>query len=312
MTPRVDGDDAATIATNGCVLKVWRFAARRASSSILTITVSLVRTPGSVVAAAKAPRRKMMAQIRRSADAATWAAIRDRRARRGRASLVISPRATRTRSRRVACSAGASPKNTVDTTAPATRNVSSRQSAAGAARFNRLMAGTKSGGVVVITAERAPSRNSRETTRAHAAAASASRRLSVSSCRMMRGRDAPSERRMPISLWRESPRARSRLATLAQPIIRISPKAKNSGTKRSCVSMSSNESVPCRGIRRTCIGLPGRLSSSARPDTHNARAAVAASRDMGGLSRPMISTMCSSVRPVASSRDCSASASGAQ
>ena len=37
------------------------------------------------------------------------------RARRGRASLVTSPRIVRTSSRRVACSAGASPKNTVET-----------------------------------------------------------------------------------------------------------------------------------------------------------------------------------------------------
>ena len=111
-------------------------AARRVSVSIETLSVSLVRTPGSRVAAAKAPRRKMAAQIRRSADAPTWTAIRVCRARRGRASLVTSPRMVRTRSRRVACSAGASPKNTVDTTAPATRNTSTRQSAAGAARFN--------------------------------------------------------------------------------------------------------------------------------------------------------------------------------
>ena len=36
--------------------------------------------------------------------------------------------------------------------APATRNTSTRQSAAGAARFNRLTSWTKSGGIVVITA----------------------------------------------------------------------------------------------------------------------------------------------------------------
>ena len=45
-------------------------------------------------------------------------------------------------------------------------------------------------------------------------------------------RDAPSDRRMPISRWRETPRASSRLATLAQPIIRISPKAKKSGNEK--------------------------------------------------------------------------------
>ena len=55
---------------------------------------------------------------------------------------------SRTRSRRVACSAGASPKNTVDTMAPATRNTSTRQSAAGAARFNMLTNWANSGGIV--------------------------------------------------------------------------------------------------------------------------------------------------------------------
>ena len=115
-------------------------AARRAvvRCSMETLTVSLVRTPGSLVAAARAPRRKMTAQIRRRADAPTWTAIRACRARPGRASLVTSPRIVGTRSRRVACSAGASPKNTVDTMAPATRNASTRQSGAGAARLNTI------------------------------------------------------------------------------------------------------------------------------------------------------------------------------
>ena len=58
----------------------------------------------------------------------------------------------------------------------------------------------------------------------------------MSSCRMMRRRDAPSDSRMPISRWRETPRASSRLATLAQPIIRISPKAKKIGEKTSSAS----------------------------------------------------------------------------
>ena len=60
----------------------------------------------------------------------------------------------------------------------------------------------------------------------------------MSSCRTMRRRDAPSDSRMPISRWRETPRASSRLATLAQPIIRISPKAKKIGEKTSSASTS--------------------------------------------------------------------------
>ena len=130
-TARVGCDDAATAATDGWAVTAWSSAARRGSLAMATITVSLVRTPGSTVAAAKAPRRKMAAQIRRRADAPTWTAIRACRARPGRASLVTSPRIVRTSSRRVACSAGTSPKNTVETMAPATRNTSTRQSAAG-------------------------------------------------------------------------------------------------------------------------------------------------------------------------------------
>ena len=53
----------------------------------------------------------------------------------------------------------------------------------------------------------------------------------MSSCRMMRRRDAPIDSLMPISRCRETPRASSKLATLAQPIIRISPKAKKIGEK---------------------------------------------------------------------------------
>ena len=79
----------------------------------------------------------------------------------------------------------------------------------------------------------------------------------MSSCRMMRRRDAPSDSRMPISRWRETPRASSRLATLAQPIIRISPKAKNSGEKSECVATPSAESVPCRGVSETWSRTPG-------------------------------------------------------
>ena len=128
---------------------------------------------------------------------------------------------------------------------------------------------------MVITAWSAPSRNSRETARPHAAAASARRRLSVSSCRMMRRRDAPSDSRMPISRWRETPRASSRLATLAQPIARISPKAKNSGEKTR--AHPSLDSVPWRGVSETWIGCPGPARLRAKRAAR-AKAAIGSSR----------------------------------
>ena len=89
----------------------------------------------------------------------------------------------------------------------------------------------------------------------------------MSSCRMMRRRDAPSDSRMPISRWRETPRASSRLATLAQPIVRISPKAKNSGEKTSSASPSHRP--------RACPG-----AASARPgsDVRGSRLEIGSSR----------------------------------
>ena len=71
----------------------------------------------------------------------------------------------------------------------------------------------------------------------------------MSSCRMMRRRDAPSDSRMPISRWRETPRASCRLATLAQPIIRISPNAKKIGREdQQRLDRHRLESVPCLGL----------------------------------------------------------------
>ena len=120
----------------------------------------------------------------------------------------------------------------------------------------------------------------------------------MSSCRMMRRRDAPSDSRMPISRWRETPRASSRLATLAQPIIRISPKAKKIGEKTISASEPSAESVPWLGLSLMEAGRPREPSSrSVRPDAHTVSPAVAASGDIPGFSRPTTSTAISSSRP---------------
>ena len=82
--------------------------------------------------------------------------------------------------------------------------------------------------------------------KASAADTSASSRLSVSSCQMMRRRDAPIASRMPISRWRATARASSRLATFAHPIIRMRPNAKKSGVNSSMTSADSG-TVPCLG-----------------------------------------------------------------
>ena len=154
MTPRVGRDDAATIATDGWVLRSWRIAARRFSVSIETLSVSLVRTPDHA-----SRRRRHLAERwpRRSGGAPMR--------RPGRRSG--SPCAARTRIPRHFAAHGphhvetwpAAPvraRRTPWTRRAATRNVRTRQSAAGAARFNRLTAWTNSGGIVVIAAESAP------------------------------------------------------------------------------------------------------------------------------------------------------------
>ena len=143
----------------------------------------------------------------------------------------------------------------------------------------------------------------------------------------MRRRDAPSDSRMPISRWRERPRARSRLATLAQPIIKISPKAKNSGAKTT--PNPSLDNVPWRGDREARMGRPGGVcppppkasaglaearparegGKSARPVAHAEMAAAAASGASPGFSRPITSIGIVSSR---ASRNCAASARGAQ
>ena len=113
----------------------------------------------------------------------------------------------------------------------------------------------------------------------------------------MRPRDAPSDSRMPSSRWRETPRASCRLATLAQPIIRISPKAKKIGEKTSSASPASSGDVPCLGLSLMDAGRPGIVSRSDRPDAHTVSAAVADSGDIPGFSRPTTSMGISSWSP---------------
>ena len=189
-------------------------------------------------------------------------------------------------------------------------NTRTRQSGVGAARLNRITNWAISGGSVVITTWSATSRNNHETTRPHAAAASARRRLSVSSCRMMRRRDAPSDSRMPISRWRETPRASSRLATLAQPMARISPKAKNRGEKTR--ANPSLDSVPWRGVSETWIGRPAarrRIGSSRCPPREGGCRGLGRQprfQPPDDLNGDLVFSSC------IWSRNCPASASGAQ
>src|SRR3989442_9996109 len=75
--------------------------------------------------------------------------------------------------------------------------------------------------------------------------AKASSRLSVRSCWTMRERPAPSDRRMAISVSRDTPRASSRLATLAQQISSRKPTATPSA-RRSRSALPSRSARYCR------------------------------------------------------------------
>ena len=99
--------------------------------------------------------------------------------------------------------------------------------------------------------------------KASAADTSASSRLSVSNCRMMRRRDAPMASRMPISRWRATARASSRLATFAHPIIRMRPNAKKSGVNSSMTSADSG-TVPCLGSSDEVRGAAARQNVADR------------------------------------------------
>ena len=127
---------------------------------------------------------------------------------------------------------------------------------------------------------------------------SASTRLSVSNWKMMRRRDAPTASRMPISRWRATARASSKLATFAHPIIRMRPNAKKSGMNISMTSADSG-TVPCLGSSTRLVVGPRRgFGRGARHAASPTRGAARApdSRDTPGFSRPTMLT------PTASSR----------
>ena len=151
----------------------------------------------------------------------------------------------------------------------------------------------RSAAQLVITAEMIASSATREIAKPTAAATSASSRLSVNSWRMMRRRVAPSDSRMPISRCRATALARSRLATLAQPISRMRPNAKNKGATTDSASRGCGivprlgTSVMFEGPRS--IGLPARLAVHPRRRVPR----VPSARDMPGFRRPTMSRLAS-------------------
>jgi hypothetical protein len=146
--PTAPGHPAATAATDASPRTRSRTALRRCSFSTFTVTMSPVRIPGSTVAELSVARRKIAAQMSSSTDAVTCTVTSVPRVRLGRLPLTTSPCIARTSSRRVARSAGASAKKSVEITAPPIRNDTTRQSAGGTWR----VMSPSSGGKVLVTA----------------------------------------------------------------------------------------------------------------------------------------------------------------
>ena len=207
----------------------------------------------------------------------------------------------------MACSAGASANATVETPAPRMRNSSTRQSASGTS--NRIS--PISGGRLLIIELIAAVSVTREMARPAAAATSASSRLSVNNCRTMRRREAPSDIWMPISRCRATALARRRLATLAQPISRMRPKAKNSGAVTDTAS-SGCSTIPRLGTSVT-RGAPRPIEPLLDWRASQASSCAAAvCWDSPGFRRPMMSRAPAGSRPPFPGRMCASIESGAQ
>ena len=148
--------------------------------------------------------------------------------------------------------------------------------------------------MLVISALMITASATREITKPAAAAISASSRLSVINWRTMRRRVAPSDSWMPISRCRATALARRRLATLAQPISRMRPNAKNKGpvtgtASRGCGTVprlgTSVTREPARSIGTAAAGL-GCIPGGELRRSHLARQApLQASDDVEADSR---------------------------
>ena len=126
----------------------------------------------------------------------------------------------------MACSAGTSPKNTVERSASDQKH-STRQSAAGAPKVS---CSASSGGIVAVTAVSCTLQKQPRDGKPACSRCERSKRFSVSSCRMIRRRDAPSDSRMPISRWREN-RARVQVGDVRAPKHQDQPEGKEDGEK---------------------------------------------------------------------------------
>ena len=176
---------------------------------------------------------------------------------------------------RAACQAGAVPKSTPETTESATVN-----SSTGTFSSITVSDGSMNCGISATTARITRNASPMPT----APPTSASTRLSVRSCRAISTRDAPSAVRTVTSRCRAVPRARSRLATLAQAMSSRKPTA----------ASSSHSEFFVAGLRKllrngSTLGVQPRLesgnSAACRSATSFSRA-LACSTVTPGFSRP--------------------------
>ena len=122
--------------------------------------------------------------------------------------------------------------------------------------------------------------------KASAAETSASSRLSVSNCQMMRRRDAPIASRMPISRWRATRAREQQVGHVRAPDQQ--DEAEREEERREHQQRLGRQRAPCpasargRGSRR--VGR--REPSAARCESHARSSASAWPRDSPGFSRP--------------------------
>ncbi len=220
--------------------------------------------------------------IRQTATCATTRKLRSRAWLSRRPNAVPSFLSAETRSARAACNAGSNPAATADSNARNAVTPSTRPSGRKSRNAQRRVSNDQSGG-------RKPSTTGLSSCSVHVAktspatAPSAQRStFSVSNCRNIRPRLAPSVSRTPISCWRVMPRASSRLATFVQAMSNTIPKPNSTGVATLRKRASS-------GI--VMKRMPGSSATESRPPS------AGCSRAMRATTASRSDLACASVTP---------------
>ena len=206
------------------------------AGSTVPITTSVTFTPVSTASKARIVRISRPAPISSTIESINCATTRPRRRRDCRGATATASFSAGTRSPFADRSAGPTPKSSADSAATPKANSTTR--------------GPGDVSTVSVSRDETASTDDNQsfaacwTIKPSAPPHSASSRLSVSSCRTMRARDAPSARRTDTSWTRAAARASERLATLAHASRNSAPTPANSNCVRRVNSRRSPGSRP--------------------------------------------------------------------